>query len=164
MVEIFQNLMKIINTLGFPFPKGKSVGLIFWIFIGKTEAEVEAPILWPPDAKSWLIGKDPMLGKIEGKRRRGWQMMRWLDSITDSRDMNLSKLGDTVKDREARCAAVHGGTKSWTWLSDWTTTINTQIQEAWCIPRTGIMKKTTLRHIMFKLLKISDKEKNLKSN
>ena len=122
MVEIFQNLMKIINTLGFPFPKGKSVGLIFWIFIGKTEAEVEAPILWPPDAKSWLIGKDPMLGKIEGKRRRGWQMMRWLDSITDSRDMNLSKLGDTVKDREARCAAVHGGTKSWTWLSDWTTT------------------------------------------
>ena len=60
------------------------------------------------------IGKDPMLGKIEGKRRRGWQMMRWLGSITDSMDMNLSKLGETVKDREARCAAVHGGTKSWT--------------------------------------------------
>ena len=60
------------------------------------------------------IGKDPMLGKIEGKRRRGWQMMRWLDSLTDSMDMNLSKLGETVKDREARCAAVHGGTKSWT--------------------------------------------------
>ena len=60
------------------------------------------------------IGKDPMLGKIEGKRRRGWQMMRWLGSITDSMDTNLSKLGETVKDREARCAAVHGGTKSWT--------------------------------------------------
>ena len=62
-----------------------------------------------------------MLGKIEGKRR-GWQRIRWLDSIIDSTDMNLSKLQEIVKDRGAWCAAVHEVTKSWTWLSDWTTT------------------------------------------
>ena len=62
------------------------------MFIGRTDAETEAPILWPPDAKSPLNGKTPMLGKTEGKSRTGWQMMRWLDNITDSVDMNWSKL------------------------------------------------------------------------
>ena len=59
-----------------------------------------------------------MLGKIEGKRRRGWQRMRWLNSIMDSMDMNLSKLQETVKDRETRCTAVRGVAKSWTRLGD----------------------------------------------
>jgi len=77
-------------------PKGNQP----WIFTGRTDAETEAPILWPPNANSWLIGT-LMLGKIEGRRRRGRQRMRWLDSITKSTAMSLRKLQEIMKDRGA---------------------------------------------------------------
>ena len=83
-----------------------------WVFIGRIDVEAETPILWPPDARADSLEKTLILGKVEGRRRRGQQRMIWLDCTTDSMDMGLGELQELVMDREAWCPVTHGVTES----------------------------------------------------
>ena len=127
----FFQIVVLQKTLGSPWDSKKVKlpnlkGNQPWIFIGRTDAEAEAPIHWSPDVKSQLSGKDADSGKYWGQEEKGVTEDEMVGWIIDSMDMSLNKFCEMVKDREAWLAAIHGVTKSWTQLSDLTRQYNLQ--------------------------------------
>ena len=107
-----------------------------WVFIGGTDVEAETPILWPPDVESWLIWKDPDAGKIEGRRRRGQQRMRWLDGITDTMDMGLGRLRELVIGRPGVLQFMGSQRVGHDWATElnWTWPLRSlSYEEKWCM-------------------------------
>ena len=127
-----------------------------WIVIGRTECEAEAPILWPPDANSRFIGKDPDAGKDWGQEEKGLTEDEMV-GITKSVDMNLSKVQEILKDREAWCAAVHGVIKSQTWLSDRTATITIRLSTNQLLPSHTFQTSYFLYYTHFLALRATER-------
>ena len=118
-----------------------------WILIERTDGKAEAPVFCSPDENSQLIGKDLMLGKTEGRRRRRHQRMRWLDSITDATDINLGELQEMVRNREAYHAIVHGVAKGRAQLGDWTITLPLLKCKVWSMKRCTTLQKNYLNFL-----------------
>ena len=127
-VVLKKTLESLLDSMGIKpvNPKGNQP----WIFSGRTDAEAEAPILWPPDAKNWLIGKDPDAEK-DWRQEKGTTEDEMLYGITDSMDISLSKLQELIMDRGSWCAAVHGVAKSQTQLSNWTGLVPVSHSQRW---------------------------------